>query len=218
MTRGRSTAIIAQLVIFAVACAGGNEGKPVTAGSASGSSVDTASHAIAPAARVNNDSAFAAADTIRDNAVNMTHWIVSAGGIGPVRIGMTAAQARAALGGDLTVTGRDPSCDYASSLRVPEGVNFMVTNGRIARVQVLRGAAATSEGIRIGDSEQHVRNTYAGRITVTPHKYTSGHYLTVTPTDAAQSNDRIIFETDGSHVTVYRSGMLPEVAWVEGCS
>lgn len=132
---------------------------------------------------------------------------------------MTVEQARAALGGDLTVTGGgDPTCGYASSKRVPEGVNFMVTDGKIARVQVLRGVAATSKGVHIGDPEQRVREAYAGHVTVTPHKYTTGHYLTVTPANAAESNDRIVFETDGSRVIVYRSGMLPQVEWVEDCS
>jgi hypothetical protein len=29
---------------------------------------------------------------------------------------------------------------------------------------------------------------------------------------------RIVFETDGQNVTLFRSGRMPEVEWVEGCS
>ena len=57
-----------------------------------------------------------------------------------------------------------------------------------------------------------------GRVTVQPHKYTNGHYLVVRSATAADTTHRIIFETDGKVVTRFRSGRMPEVAWVEGCS
>ncbi len=94
----------------------------------------------------------------------------------------------------------------------------MITDGKIARVQVLRGSVATAAGARIGDSEQRVHELYSSHLAVSPHKYTNGHYLTVTPVSVADSAMRIIFETDGSRVTAYRSGTLPQVEWVEGCS
>ncbi|MFL5569051.1 MAG: hypothetical protein ACJ772_00590, partial [Gemmatimonadaceae bacterium] len=61
-----------------------------------------------------------------------------------------------------------------------------------------------------------IKSLYAGRLTTTPHKYTPGaHYLTVTsPSDP---NARIVFETDGSKVTEYRSGRTPAVEYVERC-
>ena len=59
---------------------------------------------------------------------------------------------------------------------------------------------------------------YSGRVTVEPHKYTDGHYLVVRPSAPADSAFRLIFETDGTRVTRFRSGLQPQVAWIEGCA
>ncbi len=215
--------VVTHTVIVVTACAGNTEQKPAGSSAARNTATDMASGTIrsdtiassglsgvAPAPHVDSDSAHAGTDPAT--------WTITAGGLGPVRAGMTVAQARAALGGELTVTGSAPACGYAASRHLPAGVNFMITDGKIARVQVLRGSVATAAGARIGDSEQRVRELYAGHVASSPHKYTNGHYLTVTPESTADSSMRIVFETDGSRVTVYRSGMLPQVEWVEGCS
>lgn len=146
-------------------------------------------------------------------------WTVSASGIGPIRIGMTAAEADAALGNQLTTPATAEPCGYASSRKLPRGVRLMVVNGRIARVEVDTGRVATSTGARIGDAESRVLQLYGGNVTTTPHKYVEGaHYLTVTPSAPADSAHRIVFETKGSRVTRYRAGALPAVEWVEGCA
>jgi hypothetical protein len=97
-------------------------------------------------------------------------------------------------------------------------VLFMVSNGRIARVDINDSTTSTSHGIRIGDPETRVYEAYPNRVTSEPHKYVEGHYLTVAPEAAADSGLAIVFETDGSRVTGYRSGRTPEVEYVEGCS
>lgn len=74
-------------------------------------------------------------------------------------------------------------------------------------------------GAKIGDTEARIKSLYPGQIEVTPHKYLSnGHYLTFVPKNSQDQANRLIFETDGSRVTAFRSGKLPEVSWVEGCS
>ena len=94
----------------------------------------------------------------------------------------------------------------------------------VAIIAIALGIGATTakvfaaEGARVGDSEDAVRKLYGSRVSVTPHKYTNGHYLTVTPMAPSDSQYRIIFETDGKRVTRYRAGRLPQVAYVEGCS
>ena len=59
---------------------------------------------------------------------------------------------------------------------------------------------------------------WPGQVKVTPHKYEDGHYLTVTPTAAADKQFRIVFETARGRVTRYRAGLMPSVEYVEGCS
>lgn len=140
-------------------------------------------------------------------------------GFAPLQAGMTLTEASAALNGALVVpVGGDTSaCGYARWTNGPAGVRVMTEAGRIARVDVDSGTVATAAGARIGDSEQRIDSLYAGRLASTPHKYTTGRYLTVTPAAPADSAYRIVFETDGKRVTKYRAGRRPAVEMVEGC-
>ena len=139
--------------------------------------------------------------------------------IGPVRAGMTLAQANTALGGILNVPSRLDECDFVRPRTTPRDVAFMVEKGRISRVDVTRSSTiATTAGARIGDTEARIMSLYQGRVTTQPHKYTDGRYLVVTPSNPADSAYRIVFETDGSKVLRYRSGIRPAVEYVEGCS
>ena len=128
---------------------------------------------------------------------------------------MTVAQANAAIGGGFAAPkGGTSGCKYAVLTKAPRGLWVMLQDGRVARVEVRTGSIATSTGAHIGDSESRIKSLYPG-VAVTPHKYVAGgHYLTVTGSDPA---NRIVFETDGSKVTTFRSGRTPEVENVEGC-
>jgi hypothetical protein len=156
----------------------------------------------------------------RADATPSTPWTVTPFGIGPLRAGMTRAQAESALGaGAFANTDTAWSgCEYVAVAGLPPGVAVMVEQGTIARIDVRSGSTATAAGARIGDSEQRILDLYHGRATVSPHKYTSGHYLTVTPASASDSVYRIVFETDGRTATEYRAGRLPPVEYVEGCA
>jgi len=141
-------------------------------------------------------------------------WRATARGIGPVRVGMTIGEAETAIGAPIAGTASPGECVYVRSSQGPPGVMFMVVDGRIVRVDVTGADVLTDAGARIGDTEARVRELYDAGVSTTPHKYTDGHYLTV----AADAEHRLVFETDGQHVTRYHTGRLPEVEWVEGCS
>ena len=163
-------------------------------------------------------------------------------GIGPVQVGMTLAEAEAAAGIDLVltsysdVTGQEGSCVYARSEEGPPELAFMMIDDRIARVDInafayqdLGGEVPivdvadesqikTPEGIGLGTVESEVIAAYPDA-EVTPHEYTDGNYVTIT--DPNQPDHRIVFETavnQGNRVMHIRSGRLPEVGWIEGCS
>lgn len=151
-------------------------------------------------------------------------WTVDEFGIGALRAGMTVPEAARMVGGSFAAaaTGAEGStCTYAVWREAPNDVMVMVVDGLVARVDVARSASVTtSKGARIGDTEARILELYKGRTAVTPHKYTDGHYITVTP-PAGSGEDRayrLVFETDGQRVTRYRGGKLPQVGWVEGCS
>ena len=147
-------------------------------------------------------------------------WQVTIQGYGPIRTGMTLAEAEAAGSRTLTTPNAGfEECDYARFQGdTTRGVQFMVVSGRIARVDIDDSTISTNHGIRIGDTEARVEERYPGRVSVSPHKYVEGHYLMVAPEAAADSGLEIVFETDGAKVTTYRSGRVPEVEYIEGCS
>ena len=170
-------------------------------------SVDTVSPPTAPAPSTPQP---APADTSRTPGMVVTEY-----GIGPIHTGMTVAQANAAIGGGFAAPkGGTSGCTYAVLTKAPRGLWVMLETGRVARVEVRSGSIPTSAGAKIGDSETRIKSLYPG-VAVTPHKYvTGGHYLTVMGSDPA---NRIVFETDGSKVTTFRSGRTPAVENVEGC-
>jgi hypothetical protein len=151
-----------------------------------------------------------------------TQLLVTLYGIGPVRAGMSVAEASSALGVMLGFPKgvATASCTYLSWPGGPDGVSLMVEDFRIARVDVRSGATTTVEAARIGDSADRIRQLYMGRVTSSPHKYTEGQYLTVAPPAGAPSDTdfRLIFEIEDGRVTRYRSGKVPQVGYVEGCS
>ncbi|MEH1937038.1 MAG: hypothetical protein V7L14_25715 [Nostoc sp.] len=141
-------------------------------------------------------------------------------GIGQIRVGMTVSQAAKAAGTKLIGDSPNNSCYYVKPQNEPKNLLFMVTKGRISRVDVRHNTQITTlKGAKIGDTEAQIKSLYSGQIQVTPHKYVQGgHYLTFIPKDHANQNYRVVFETDGKRVTQFRSGKLPEVEFVEGCS
>lgn len=144
-------------------------------------------------------------------------------GIGSVRVGMTITEASKAAGTKLIrESGYETnlSCFYVKPQGEPKDIGFMVTNKRISRVDVWKNKSITTlSGAKIGDTESRIRSLYPGQIQVTPHKYVQGgHDLIFIPKDAVDKNYRLLFETDGKRVTRFRSGKLPEVEFVEGCS
>ncbi len=140
---------------------------------------------------------------------------------GPVRIGMTLAQLDSAIGplGDTIKIQRE--CDIVSAsdpLRMPPGVAITQVNGKVARIDIENDSIATDRGVRVGDSEEKVKQVYGAGVIVEPHKYIDGHYLEVmfgTDTTTAKG---IVFETDGKKVITFRAGAWEPVRWVEGCA
>lgn len=142
---------------------------------------------------------------------------VTLGGLRPVLVGMTVEEAEEAAQTRFSVQGEeDARCYFIVPDSGPDGVSFMVYDGKIARVDVTHGEVTTKSGAGIGSTEDEVLELYGERIEVTDHQYVEGHYLTFVPVD--QTGYRLVFETDGERVTSYRSGQLPMAEWVEGCA
>jgi hypothetical protein len=157
-------------------------------------------------------------------------------GIGPIRVGMTVAEAEKSANVTLVEKGvraGGGGCYYLWPKTGPQDLSLMVTSlreenrilrdrDRITRVDVFsKSPITTLRGAKIGDTEARIKALYPGQIKTTRHEYTSsqgGHYLTFIPKDAADKGYRLIFETLKGRVTQFRSGKLPEVEYVEGCA
>ncbi|WP_420128251.1 hypothetical protein [Longimicrobium sp.] len=206
---------IAALLVLSTACGGGGDDDTVA--------TDTTAAATPSAAPASTDSAAVPAST-DSAAAGDTTWALRHDGIGPLRVGMTAAQAEAALGSFRLIPfnpgapADSMACGYAGSDRLPAGVKVMMEGARVVRLDVVSGDVATAGGARIGDTEARVQQLYPGRVTVGPHKYTDGHYLTVRPAEASDTTHLIVFETDGQKVLRYRGGQKPQVEYVESCA
>jgi hypothetical protein len=168
-----------------------------------------------------SDTTDSASSVVAAKTINTdTAMTVTETGYGQLRVGMTVANAATALGSPVpSNSGLDSACTYVHLANSPAGMRIMINGGTVARIDVDSSTIATGLGARVGDSEARIRELYGPRLTVEPHKYLpNGHYLIVTPFPPTDSNFRLVFETDGSRVTTYRAGRLPEVTWAEGCA
>lgn len=142
--------------------------------------------------------------------------VVTFAGVGQLRIGTSAGEARKALGMPASSAKSSDECTYLDT-KGRSRVYVMLVRDTVARLDVRDSTLTTEAGARIGDTESRVLELYRGRVRTEPHKYVdAGHYLVVaSPSDSAR---QLVFETDGKRVTSYRVGRMPEVMWVEGCS
>jgi hypothetical protein len=155
--------------------------------------------------------------TSADSSSNPAAWRLSERGIGPVHVGMTVAEAAAAL--SVTAAQADTGeCAYVGLAGLPAGVSLMTERGRIVRVDADDSSSvATAAGAKVGWTEQQVLAAYPGA-RVQPHKYDEGNYVIVLPGAPADTTHRIVFEAVRGVVTRFRGGEFPFVEYVEGCS
>ena len=216
-----SIRISVSLAILAAACSGNSESRVDTAtvGQEVGDETERIDTTRIPGSK---PTAVVPAPSSTPSLPIPAPWTVTEFGIGPLRAGMTIPEAAMIVGGSFAApAGGAQTCGYAVWREAPSGVLVMLDEGLVARVDVTRDSrVATSRGARIGDTEARIKELYKGRVAVTPHEYTDGHYLTVTPPPGSgeDRNYRLVFETDGSRVLRYRGGKLPQVGWVESCS
>jgi hypothetical protein len=142
-------------------------------------------------------------------------WVVREDGAGPVQVGMTKAQLRAALKQKLVEedSGSD-SCFYVHAAG-REQISYMIVEDRVVRIDVNARGIFTASGLQVGDLEARARKIYDDKLKVTGHKYVdTGHYLTVR---SADGRNGIRFETDKGRITMFYAGTYDAIQYVEGC-
>jgi hypothetical protein len=159
---------------------------------------------------------------------------LTAEGFGSLRIGMTAAEVEAALGGDSdpnAVGGPEPeSCDQWRPARAPEGLLVMIQDGVLTRISVSSPATLkTDRGFGVGDQAAAIKTAYGDQIIAQPHKYspapaedlfvwTVGRHADANAyvQDAAARGIRYEIGNDGAVQIVHVGG--PAIQLVEGCA
>ncbi len=141
---------------------------------------------------------------------------VSTVGIDAVTFGMTVSRAEAAV--EAAFVPVEPTFDNECYVIRPEGgpagVVLTVTAGTIERVDITNDRITTRSGAGVGMSEQGLNDLFGASLTTTARPG-GGNTITFTPSDAGDAEFRVIFETDGSVVTSFRSGRVPQVLSTE---
>lgn len=153
--------------------------------------------------------------------------VLTAQGLGPVRIGMSAAEVAAVWGAGPAPDDPSPEgCNEFHPSGAPEGVNVMIQAGRLTRVSLIRNATEkTDRGFGVGDTAAAIKQAYGGAIVAQPHKYSpapaedliswSSGGSTTYVTDPAARGVRYEIGTDGK-VSMVHAGD-PSIQLVEGC-
>lgn len=140
-------------------------------------------------------------------------------GYGDLRLGMDAAQARAAWGGELR---GDAASDGGCYFLRPQWADdarrfgFMFEGDHLVRYQTNEPKEIAPGGGKVGMTVAQLRALYPDGLDAQPHKYLPGAQ-TLRHADAA-TQSALVFETDaGGTVSSWRVGQAPQVDYVEGC-
>lgn len=147
---------------------------------------------------------------------------ISPDGYGLVQIGMTIGDAYRALGirqfevDDLSGHSVNFStCFTVAPIKKKLGLDFMVENGKITRIDVHSDSITTASGLGIGSTDQDLRRIYGESIIIRGHKYVeNGKYYIVRK---KYTENEILFEVIDGKVSQYRVGAPSSVELVERC-
>ena len=139
-------------------------------------------------------------------------------GLGPLRIGLPAAELRARFRAVAGEPYPDPEvdCAYWTSPLYP-GLQLMVSGGRLVRIETENERYRTPSGARVGMSEAAIRALYGRKMRIEPHPYMGpeGKYLIVR--GRAEPLGLIVETWDGKARSM-RVGYWRSVQLIEGCS
>ncbi|MET7143759.1 lectin [Xanthomonas sp. PPL139] len=141
-------------------------------------------------------------------------------GYGDLRLGMSAAQARAAWGGELDGQPSAGSSCYVLRPRWAKGnhqFGLMVEDDTLVRYDVRTAKETAPGGGKVGMDLAQLRALYAGRLEEQPHKYVEGAKVLRVRGESGQPGV-LVFDTDAAGKAIaWRVGLPPQVDYVEGC-
>jgi hypothetical protein len=151
-------------------------------------------------------------------------------GLGPVTIGMTLDQARAATSSKLRVTRRNGSCAVLEQVGRYDGVSFLMRDDVIRTATISATTSVnftniTAKGLRLVASDTRVRQLYGTPFFTAPEANGPGRVLLYRPKPKKAPQRRYAFHVAplghgiiGQYVNEMTVGELPEVRFTEACS
>lgn len=143
-------------------------------------------------------------------------WVVAFNRVGPVMIGMSLSELNTALHERFKMPTEkdDQGCFYVKPAKHSH-ISFMIEDGRVVRIDVDSAGIPTTQGVQVGDSEEHALQVYGPKLKVSETQYDpKGHYLTIHSDDGRNG---IRFETEKGKIQTYYAGRFEAVQYVEGC-
>lgn len=140
-------------------------------------------------------------------------------GVGPIVFGVTPAQAASTgVRFDATKPSAGSTCFYLRP-QTPGGLTFLVESGSVRRAEVTRNTIAAVDGLRVGDSRAKLLAFYGKRARLAPDKYDpKTDTAVIEPRSSVDAKYRMIYSVKNGAVQAIFAGLLPQVAYVEGCS
>lgn len=148
-------------------------------------------------------------------------------GLGDVRIGMTADQAKT-LGFSLTTSGPwgeegdadFVSCHYLDSAPDYPDIHLMINDNHVVRIDVFGGDWQSLSGARLGMSKSQLRKIYGNWLQESLHPYGGDDidewaYLTLSSADGKHG---AVFEIVDRKISTFRMGTADSVRYIEGCA
>lgn len=140
-------------------------------------------------------------------------------GFGPIRVGMTLLEASAVAKVRIKSEEAGPhsECEYAAPASGPSGVGFTLVNKRIADVSLSDGTYSTSTGIRVGDPEHKVVETYKGKAFVGKKSIDSPRRLTLVNKSASGVKVEMTFIAYEGKISMIVAGLPVSDVPGKGC-
>ena len=215
-----AVALAGVLVLGAAACGSSGSGDEIATPPGTGFTARTDPTVPTSEAPTTETTAPGTVPTVLGTPTLVDTSTISTVGLDKVQFGMTFDEAQAAAGTALVTEGpKNNACFLASPQEGAAGIAFLFSDGTVERVDIAAPPIATRSGAKVGSTEAQITQLYGDQIEVQPRADGQpGNALVFVPRDEADKDFRLVFTTDGTTVTSYRAGRVPQVLAATGCS
>src|SRR3954452_19147148 len=143
--------------------------------------------------------------------------VISFAGVGPVKLGMTLAEARKAAGHGITAGGEiTKGCHRDTVLPRRFGLTTLRMGKKIRVLSVTRTAMPTAKGVRVNDSLARLRSKYGSRLQERPSDVSADTRIFELHKGAREVHFDVSAAT--GRITRIATGLRPEIDFDDGCA